>query len=149
MFPVASHVPLGAVVGALPSGRLSGTPLNDGISPVSGCDTHGPTMVLLSVSRVNHEEATNGTLLNMKVHPTALKTDEDMEKLCKLIRSFMDLKLMHIQFNVVSREQLLEAQKDPENHRDLIVRVAGYSATFVDLDQKMQDDIINRTEQEL
>lgn len=149
LFPVASHVPLGAVVGALPSGRLSGTPLNDGISPVSGCDTHGPTMVLLSVSRVNHEEATNGTLLNMKVHPTALKTDEDMEKLCKLIRSFMDLKLMHIQFNVVSREQLLEAQKDPENHRDLIVRVAGYSATFVDLDQKMQDDIINRTEQEL
>lgn len=126
LFPVASHVPLGTVVGALPSGRLSGTPLNDGISPVSGCDTHGPTMVLLSVSRVNHEEATNGTLLNMKVHPTALKTDEDMEKLCKLLRSFMDLKLMHIQFNVVSREQLLEAQRDPENHRDLIVRVAGY-----------------------
>lgn len=103
-------------------------------------------MVLLSVSRVNHEEATNGTLLNMKVHPTALKTDEDMEKLCKLIRSFMDLKLMHIQFNVVSREQLLEAQKDPENHRDLIVRVAGYSATFVDLDQEDARTILS-TEQ--
>lgn len=149
LFPVASHVPLGTVVGALPSGRLSGTPLNDGISPVSGCDTHGPTMVLLSVSKIDHQEATNGTLLNMKIHPTALKSEEDMEKFCKLIRSFVDLKLMHIQFNVVSREQLLEAQRDPENHRDLIVRVAGYSANFVDLDQKMQDDIINRTEQEL
>lgn len=149
LFPVASHVPLGAVVGALPSGRLSGTPLNDGISPVSGCDVNGPTTVLLSVSKVNHKEAANGTLLNMKIHPTALKTEEDMQKLCALIRVFVNLKLMHIQFNVVSREELLEAQRDPENHRDLIVRVAGYSANFVDLDRKMQDDIINRTEQEI
>ena len=149
LFPVASHVPLGSVVGALPSGRLSGTPLNDGISPVSGCDVNGPTMVLLSVSKVNHEEATNGTLLNMKIHPTALKTEEDMKKLCTLIRTFVDLKLMHVQFNVVSREELLDAQRDPANHRDLIIRVAGYSANFVDLDRKMQDDIINRTEQEI
>ena len=149
LFPVASHVPLGTVVGALPSGRLSGTPLNDGISPVSGCDVNGPTSVLLSVSRIDHEEVTNGTLLNMKLHPTALKTQEDMLKLVSLIRTFMNLKLMHVQFNVVSREELLAAQEDPESHRDLIVRVAGYSANFVDLDRKMQDDIINRTQQEL
>jgi formate C-acetyltransferase len=149
LFPVASHVPLGRVVGALPSGRLSETPLNDGISPVSGCDVNGPTAVLLSVSKVNHLAATNGTLLNMKIHPTALKTEEDMRKLCALIRIFMKLNLMHVQFNVVSREELIEAQRDPGNHRDLLVRVAGYSANFVDLDQKMQDDIINRTQQEL
>lgn len=149
LFPVASHVPLGGVVGALPSGRLSGTPLNDGISPVSGCDVNGPTAALLSVAKVEHKRATNGTLLNMKVHPTALKTETDMEKLALLIRAFMELKLMHIQFNVVSRETLLAAQKDPQNYRDLIVRVAGYSANFVDLDRKMQDDIINRTQQQL
>lgn len=149
LFPVASHVPLGAIVGALPSGRLSGTPLNDGISPVSGCDVNGPTSVLLSVSRINHVEVTNGTLLNMKLHPTALKTREDMQKLISLIRTFSELGLMHVQFNVVSREELLAAQEDPESHRDLIVRVAGYSANFVDLDRKMQDDIINRTQQAL
>ncbi len=148
LFPVASHVPLGTVVGALPSGRLSGTPLNDGISPVSGCDINGPTSVLLSVSRINHANATNGTLLNMKLHPTSLRTEEDMRKLVSFIHSFMKLGLMHIQFNVVSREELLAAQNDPQNHRDLIVRVAGYSANFVDLDRKMQDDIINRTEQD-
>jgi formate C-acetyltransferase len=149
LFPVASHVPLGSVVGALPSGRLSGTPLNDGISPVSGCDTNGPTASLLSVAKVEHIKATNGTLLNMKLHPTALRTEDDMKKLAGLIRSFVELKLMHIQFNVVSKETLLAAQKNPREYRDLIVRVAGYSANFVDLDRKMQDDIINRTQQQL
>jgi formate C-acetyltransferase len=149
LFPVASHVPLGGVVGALPSGRLSGTPLNDGISPVSGCDINGPTASLLSVSKVEHIRATNGTLLNMKLHPTAISTEPDMKKLALLIRAFAELNLMHIQFNVVSRETLLAAQENPEEYRDLIVRVAGYSANFVELDRKMQDDIINRTQQEL
>lgn len=147
LFPVASHVPLGGVVGALPSGRLRGTPLNDGISPVSGCDVDGPTSSLQSVAKVDHVQATNGTLLNMKLHPTALQTQADQEKLISFIHAFCELGLMHIQFNVVSRETLLAAQKTPQEHRDLIVRVAGYSAHFVELDRQMQDDIIGRTEQ--
>lgn len=146
LFPVASHVPLGKVVGALPSGRLAYTPLNDGISPVSGCDIEGPTAVLQSVSCIDHKIATNGTLLNMKLHPTALKSKEDFNKLSSLIRVFSSLKLMHVQFNVVSKSELLEAQLHPENYKNLIVRVAGYSANFVDLDRQMQDDIIARTE---
>ena len=149
LFPVASHVPLGRVVGALPSGRLAGTPLNDGISPVSGCDTSGPTSALLSIAKIDHAAAGNGTLTNMKVHPTAIKTQEDMMKMTSLIRAFMELGLMHIQFNVVSKEMLVAAQQDPQSHRDLVVRVAGYSANFVDLDPDMQNDIINRTEQQL
>ncbi|MEL7624509.1 MAG: formate C-acetyltransferase/glycerol dehydratase family glycyl radical enzyme [Clostridiales bacterium] len=147
LFPVASHVPLGGVVGALPSGRLKGTPLNDGISPVSGCDVDGPTSSLQSVAKIEHVKATNGTLLNMKLHPTVLQSESDKEKFISLIHAFCELGLMHIQFNVVSQETLLAAQQDPQNYRDLIVRVAGYSANFIELDRQMQDDIINRTEQ--
>lgn len=149
LFPVAAHVPLGNVVGALPSGRPASTPLNDGISPANGFDTNGPTAILKSVAAINHEKATNGTLLNMKLHPTTIKNLEDYKKLISLIRVFSDLKLMHIQFNVVSKNELLDAQINPENHRGLIVRVAGYSANFVDLDKQMQDDIIARTEQNI
>ena len=146
LFPVASHVPLGKVVGALPSGRLALTPLNDGISPVNGCDVNGPTAILQSVGNVEHIKASNGTLLNIKLHPTALKTKEDFEKLRSLIMVFSELKLMHVQFNVVSKETLLDAQLHPENYKGLVVRVAGYSANFVDLDSQMQEDIIARTE---
>ncbi|MBZ4653916.1 MAG: pflD [Peptococcaceae bacterium] len=146
LYPVASNVPLGGVVGALPNGRKKGIPLADGISPVHGCDVKGPTAVLRSVSRVEHAAATNGTLLNIKFHPSALKSENDMKKLISLLRSFCSLKLMHIQFNVVSADTLRMAQLDPENNRDLMVRVAGYSAMFVDLDKKLQDDIIERTE---
>ncbi|MDK2822018.1 MAG: hypothetical protein PWQ67_2686 [Clostridia bacterium] len=146
LFPVASNVPLGGVVGALPNGRKKGLPLADGISPVHGCDVNGPTAVIRSVARVNHAQATNGTLLNLKFHPSALKDERDLKKLISLIRVFASLKLMHVQFNVVSADDLRKAQQDPENNRDLMVRVAGYSAMFVDLDKKMQDDIIDRTE---
>ncbi|MDA8226405.1 MAG: glycyl radical protein, partial [Desulfitobacterium hafniense] len=146
LYPVAANVPLGGVVGALPNGRKKGTPLADGISPVHGSDVKGPTAVVRSVGRVEHSVATNGTLLNLKFHPSALREEKDLNKLVSLLRSFCSLKLMHIQFNVVSAEDLRKAQQDPENNRDLMVRVAGFSAMFVDLDKRMQDDIIDRTE---
>jgi len=146
LYPVASNVPLGGVVSALPNGRKKGVPLADGISPVHGCDTKGPTAVLRSVARVEHSAATNGTLLNIKFHPSAFKNSEDIKKFISLIRSFCALKIMHVQFNVISADILRAAQKAPEDYRDLMIRVAGYSAMFVDLDKKLQDDIIGRTE---
>jgi len=146
LYPVAANVPLGGVVAALPHGRKKGVPLADGISPVNGCDLKGPTAVLRSVASVDHGAASNGTLLNVKIHPTALKTDKDIKNLIALIRSFCTLKLMHVQFNVISADTLRAAQKDPENHKDLMVRVAGYSVFFVDLDEKLQNNVIERTE---
>ncbi|WP_425059873.1 Trans-4-hydroxy-L-proline dehydratase [Sporomusa carbonis] len=146
LYPVAANVPLGGVVAALPNGRKKGEALADGISPVNGCDLKGPTAVLRSVARVEHAAAVNGTLLNVKLHPSTLKNDKDIKNFIALLRSFCALKLMHVQFNVMSADTLRAAQKDPEKYRDLMVRVAGYSAFFVDLDEKLQNNVIERTE---
>lgn len=145
LYPVSSHVPHGLVVGALPYGRLAGKALADGCSPNGGTDHDGPTAVLKSVSKVNHEVHTSGTLLNMRLEPMSVQGDIGLERIAQIIRSFVDLNIYHIQFNVISSDILRRAQEEPEKYRSLIVRVAGYSAYFTELCKDMQDDIINRT----
>ncbi len=147
LYPVSANVPLGAQTGATPDARLSGTPVADGVSPAAGRDTHGPTASCNSVSKLDHYIASNGTLFNMKFHPSALKGDSGLESFVALVRGYFDQKGSHMQFNVVSRETLLEAQKHPEQYKSLVVRVAGYSALFTTLSRSLQDDIISRTEQ--
>jgi trans-4-hydroxy-L-proline dehydratase len=133
------------VTGATPEGRRARAPLSEGISPVQGADRKGPTAVLKSASKLDHLR-TGGTLLNQKFTPSLLARDEDMDKLVQLIRTYFRLEGHHIQFNVVDAETLRAAQKHPEEHRDLIVRVAGYSDYFCDLSETLQDEIISRTE---
>ena len=147
LYPVSANVPLGAQTGATPDGRLAGVPVADGVSPAAGRDVNGPTAAANSVARLDHGIASNGTLFNQKFHPSALKGRAGLENFVALLRSFFDQKGSHMQFNVVSREVLEDAQKNPENHCDLIVRVAGYSALFTTLSRSLQDDIISRTEQ--
>ena len=147
LYPVSANVPMGGQTGALPDGRKAGLPIADGVSPCSGHDKNGPTAVANSVAKLNHSIASNGTLLNQKFHPSALEGDKGLDKLSALIRGYFDQKGMHVQYNVISREKLLDAQKNPDKYRDMIVRVAGYSAVFVSLDKSLQDDIIARTEQ--
>lgn len=147
---VAANVPSGAAVGATPDGRKAGRPLAEGSSPSSGTDRLGPTAVLKSVSKLPAERIVGGVLLNQKLSPTAIRDENDRLKLIRMLRAFFDeLKGWHVQYNIVSRETLLAAQADPESHRDLVVRVAGYSAFFTILAPETQDDIIARTEHTL
>ena len=145
LYPVSSHVPQGKAVWALPYGRKAGEPLADGISPNHGTDVKGPTSVLRSVSKVNHEDADGGTLLNLKFDPSVLTGDQGLNRLAAFLRTFLDLGIYHVQFNVVSAETLKDAQKNPEQYRSLLVRVAGFSAYFVSLCREIQEDIIRRT----
>ena len=146
MYTVSAHVPMGENVGASPDGRNALTPLADGgMSPVYGRDMAGPTAVLKSVSRMKDSYTTNGGLLNMKFLPEFFKTETGTMKFENFLRAFVDLKIPHIQFNVVRREDLLDAKLHPEQHRSLTIRVAGYTAYFVELAGKLQDEIIERT----
>lgn len=147
LYPVSANVPLGAQTGATPDGRLAYTPIADGVSPAAGRDVKGPTASCNSVSALDHLIASNGTLFNMKFHPTALAGRNGLENFVSLVQGFFDRKGMHMQFNVVSRETLRDAQKHPEKYKSLVVRVAGYSALFTTLSKSLQEDIINRTEQ--
>lgn len=147
LYPVSANVPLGAQTGATPDGRLAHTPVADGVSPSAGKDVHGPTAAANSVARLDHGIASNGTLFNQKFHPTALSGRQGLENFVALIRSYFDQKGSHMQFNVVDRETLLDAQAHPEKYAHLVVRVAGYSALFTTLSKSLQDDIIRRTEQ--
>lgn len=147
LYPVSANVPLGAQTGATPDGRYAYTPVADGVSPSAGRDVHGPTASANSVAKLDHGIASNGTLFNMKFHPSALEGTSGIESFISLIRGYFDQKGSHVQFNVVSRETLRDAQKHPENYQTLVVRVAGYSALFTTLSKALQDDIINRTEQ--
>ena len=147
LYPVSANVPLGAQTGATPDGRLAGVPIADGVSPSAGKDVNGPTAAANSVSKLDHGIASNGTLFNQKFHPSALSGEAGLENFVNLIRTYFDQKGSHMQFNVVSRETLLDAQKHPENYKHLVVRVAGYSALFTTLSKSLQDDIIRRTEQ--
>ena len=147
LYPVSANVPLGGQTGATPDGRLAYTPVADGIGPASGRDVKGPTATANSVAKLEQDVASNGTLLNQKFHPSALAGMSGLTKFVALIRSYFDQKGMHMQFNVVTRETLLDAQKNPEKYKTLVVRVAGYSALFTTLSKSLQDDIINRTEQ--
>ncbi len=144
LLPTTCHVYFGQVTGALPDGRKKGTPLSEGISPVQGADVNGPTAVIKSASKIDHVQ-TGGTLLNQKFMPDLLKDKKGIQSLVSLIRSYFAMDGHHIQFNVVSKETLEQAKLHPENYRDLIVRVAGYSDYFVDLTPDLQDEIIKRT----
>jgi formate C-acetyltransferase len=145
MLPTTCHVYFGSVVGAMPDGRQSGVPLSEGISPVQGADRHGPTAVIQSAAKMDHVK-TGGTLLNMKFTPGLVTTDEAIDKWARLVRSYFKMDGHHVQFNVVTAETLRKAQAHPEQHRDLIVRVAGYSDYFCDLSEALQEEIIARTE---
>ena len=146
MYTVSAHVPMGENVGASPDGRMAGQPLADGgMSPVYGRDVTGPTAVLKSVSRLDKELTTNGGLLNMKFLPEFFRTETGIDKFAKFLRTFVDLEIPHIQFNVVRKEDLIAAKKHPEQYRSLTVRVAGYTAYFTELADELQDEIIART----
>lgn len=147
MLPTTCHVYFGKVTGALPDGKRAGETVSEGISPVQGADRCGPTAVLNSAAKFDHIK-TGGTLLNQKLTPQLLETDEGIRNFTHLVRGYFAKDTHHIQFNVVTRETLLEALAYPEKHRDLIVRVAGYSDYFVNLTPELQQEIIRRTEQE-
>ncbi len=146
MLPTTCHVYFGEVCGATPDGRHAGKPLSEGISPVQGADRRGPTAVFRSAGKMDHVK-TGGTLLNMKLAPSLLAGEEGVSRLAQLVRTYFRSDGHHVQFNVVSRETLEAAKADPEAHRGLIVRVAGYSDYFCDLSDALKDEIIARTEQ--
>ena len=146
MYTVSAHVPMGENVGATPDGRYAKEPLADGgMSPVYGRDIKGPTAVLKSVSKLDKTLTTNGGLLNMKFLPEFFKTETGIDKFANFLRTFVDLEIPHIQFNVVRKEDLLAAKKNPEQYRGLTVRVAGYTAYFTELADELQNEIIART----
>jgi formate C-acetyltransferase len=145
MLPTTSHVYFGSVTGAMPDGRKAGLPLSEGISPVQGADRRGPTAVFKSAARMDHIK-TGGALLNMKLAPSLLAGASGIDNLAHLVRAYFRMDGHHVQFNVVRAETLRQAQAQPEAHRDLIVRVAGYSDYFCDLSPELQEEIISRTE---
>jgi formate C-acetyltransferase len=145
LLPTTCHIYFGSVTGATPDGRRAGTPLSEGISPVQGADRRGPTAVLKSAGKMDHAR-TGGTLLNQKFTPRLLEHEKGIDSVAALIRSYFRMGGHHIQFNVVDAGTLRKAQEHPEDHRDLIVRVAGYSDYFCDLGRALQDEIIARTE---
>ena len=146
-YTVSAHVPMGANVGATPDGRRAGEPLADGgLSPSAGRDVKGPTAMLNSVGKADLSLASNGTLLNMKFLPSFFEGERALANFVSLLRGFSSLHIPHVQFNVVSARTLRDAQLNPAEYRSLVVRVAGYSAYFVELDRDLQDEIIRRTE---
>ncbi len=144
--PLSAYVPAGKAVGALPSGRLAGEPLADALSPTVGSDLNGPTAVLKSVGKVNNAEVSLGSTLNVKLDPAVFEKEDGVKRLADLIRTFVDQKVDQIQINVVSADTLKAAQREPDKHKDLVVKVAGYNARFVSLHRELQDSIIARTE---
>lgn len=148
LLPTTCHIYFGSVTGASPDGRRAGAPLSEGISPVQGADRHGPTAVLKSAARMDHVR-TGGTLLNQKFTPALLADEDGLQALVHLIRSYFKMDGHHIQFNVVDAATLRDAQEHPNQYRDLIVRVAGYSDYFCDLSEALQNEIITRTEQQV
>jgi formate C-acetyltransferase len=145
LLPTTSHVYFGSKIGATPDGRFANLPVSEGISPVQGADVNGPTSVVKSAAKIDHLR-TGGTLLNQKFTPQIFESEESIDKIVHLIRSYFKMDGHHIQFNVIDAETLREAQNHPKNYRDLIVRVAGYSDYFVDLTPELQEEIIKRTE---
>ncbi len=144
---LTANVPEGDVTGATPDGRLAGEPLADNVSPSAGTDVNGPTAVLRSVSKIDHSRFVNGNILNLKLHPSMVDSRGNILRLAEMVRTFLvDLKGNQVQFNVVSAEELRKAQQEPDKYRNLIVKVAGYSAYFVTLDEKLQNQVIARTE---
>lgn len=149
MYPVTMNTIMGRTTWATPDGRVKGQPLSDGISPVQGMDKSGPLSSLNSVLHFDQTKFGNGTLLNMKFHPTALNSADGMAKLKAVIQTYFSRGGMEMQLNVVSAETLRDAQENPEDYKDLVVRVAGFSAYFVEVFKDCQDDLIRRTEMEI
>jgi formate C-acetyltransferase len=145
LLPTTSHIALGEVTGATPDGRTAGSWLSEGVSPVQGHDKKGPTAATRSVAKLDHAR-TNGTLLNVKINPQTVKNDRDLHKLAALIRAYFSQGGHHMQFNIVDRELLLEAMDQPERHRNLLIRVAGYSDYFTLLSREIQQEILSRAE---
>jgi formate C-acetyltransferase len=147
---IAANIPSGALLTATPDGRKAHSPLAEGSSPASGTDRLGPTAVFKSISKLPADRIVGGVLLNQKLSPSAIGTEHDKKKLISIIRTFFDeLKGFHVQYNIVSKQTLLDAKANPEEYKDLVVRVAGYSAFFTILSPETQDDIIARTEHTL
>ena len=145
--PNAKGVTFGEVLGALPSGRLAGEPLSDGgCSPTVGSDVKGLTAVIKSVGKVNNAEVSLGSSLNIKLDPAVFEKEGGFKRTADFVRAFVDQKVYHMQINVVSSDTLRAAQKEPDKYKDLVVKVAGYSALFVELYKELQDSIIARTE---
>lgn len=142
---ISNYIPAGSVIGATPDGRKSGTPLTEGVSPHAGTDLTSPTAAMRSVAKINHDVHSGGTLLNVKLAPELLKTERNLKNLAAIIRAYFALGAFHVQFNVISAETLRKAQEHPEDYRDMLVRVAGYSTQFVNLSREAQDAIIERT----
>ena len=148
ILPVSGNTPFGLEVGALPSGRHAWKPLADGVSPNGGTDSEGPGAVLKSVSHLPHDRFVQGTLLNMKIEPEMLNSENGIMQMMALLKSMCSLGVFHVQFNVIDRGTLIAAQERPEEYRGLLIRVAGYTAYFTELGRDVQDEIIARTEQE-
>lgn len=146
MLPTTCHVYFGEVMAASPNGRLAHKPVSEGISPEKGADTCGPTAVIKSAAKMDHLQ-TGGTLLNQKFAPQVVAGEEGLRQMANLIRTYFNMDGHHIQFNVIDRQTLINAQNHPEEYKDLIVRVAGYSDHFRNLSRELQDEIIQRTEQ--
>jgi pyruvate formate-lyase/glycerol dehydratase family glycyl radical enzyme len=142
---ISNYIPAGSVIGATPDGRKAKTPLTEGVSPHAGTDLTSPTAAMRSVAKINHDVHAGGTLLNIKFAPELLQSDRNLKNLASIIRAYFALGAFHVQFNVISTETLRKAQERPEDYRDLLVRVAGYSTQFVNLSREAQDAIIERT----
>jgi formate C-acetyltransferase len=147
MLSTTCHIYFGKVMGATPNGRLAGKSISDGTSPSHGADTHGPSAVIRSLTKLDHTMS-GGTLLNQRFLPSLLKRDEDVTRLGQLIRSYFTLGGHHIQFNIVDTATLKAAQESPEDYKDLLVRMAGYSDYFNDMNADLQQEVIERTENE-
>ncbi|QDR81777.1 glycyl radical protein [Sporomusa termitida] len=142
---ISNYIPAGSVIGATPDGRKARTPLTEGVSPHAGTDLTSPTAAMRSVAKLNHDVHSGGTLMNVKLSPDLLKSDRDLRNLAAIIRAYFALGAFHVQFNVISTAVLRKAQAQPEDYKDLLVRVAGYSTQFVNLSREAQDAIIART----
>lgn len=149
VFSASAHVVAGTRAWATPDGRKYGEPLTDAASPSQGADRHGPTAVLKSVCSYNHKNFSNGFALNLRFSPKTLAGEDGVRKLKQMMQTYFNMGGMEVQYNIVSSEELRAAQRDPETYRDLVVRVAGFSAYFVELATGLQNDIIARTENEL
>ena len=149
IYPVSTHIMFGMNTWATPDGRKTGEPLSDGISPKQGLDKNGPAAVLNSMAKIPHRAFSNGTLLNMKFHPATVNGEEGNTKLRRLVETYFDMDGMHIQYNIMDTDQLKDAKAHPEEYPDLIVRIGGFSAYFVQLSKGIQDDVIYRSEFEM
>lgn len=146
LYPVTTNVMFGYVTRATPDGRRAGDPLADGIAAPQGYDKNGPTAVIASVAAIKQSDFPNGTLMNLKFHPNAMNGEDGTKKLTQLIQTYFDMGGMELQINVVSADTLKQAKENPDKHKDLVVRVAGFSAYFVELHPDGQNDLIRRTE---